>query len=139
MSRKSIVAKVAVQQWFNGSFQSRLVPELRRTPSLVGAKVAVQEWWDGSVHLFHQRTGEIAGPMLVQTVYENDSIVSYDSPVYSVLNLRLSKELGVFRLSAGVNNIWDYHQPPLSHHGRTEYYWGPIIGRELYATVAINI
>jgi len=84
-------------------------------------------------------TGEIAGPMLVQTVYENDSIVSYDSPVYSVLNLRLSKELGVFRLSAGVNNIWDYHQPPLSHHGRTEYYWGPIIGRELYATVAINI
>ncbi|MEO0079873.1 MAG: TonB-dependent receptor [candidate division WOR-3 bacterium] len=84
-------------------------------------------------------TGETNGPMLVQTVYENDSVSGHDSPVYAVLNLRLAKELKIFRLSVGVNNIWDYHQPPLSSHSSTEYYWGPIIGRELYATVSVSI
>ncbi|MEO0049539.1 MAG: TonB-dependent receptor [candidate division WOR-3 bacterium] len=84
-------------------------------------------------------TGEINGPMLVQTVYENGGITYHDSPLYSVLNIRLSKELGIFRLSMGANNIWDYHQPPLSPYSSTEYYWGPIIGRELYATVSLSI
>ena len=81
---------------------------------------------------------EVNGPMLVQTVHEHGTVEEKDSPIYSVLNIRLSKVLGILRLSGGVNNIWDYHQPPQSHHQRTEYFWGPIIGRELYATISIN-
>ncbi len=84
--------------------------------------------------------GEVNGPMLVRTVSDNGTIQDYDSPVYSVLNLRTTKKLWIFRLSAGVNNLWNYHQPPLPHHeGRTDYYWGPIIGRELYGTISVNI
>ncbi len=84
--------------------------------------------------------GEVNGPMLVQAVYGNNHRQDYDSPVYSILNLRATKELAIFRLGFGVNNLWDYHQPPISHQeGKTEYYWGPIIGREFWTTVSINI
>jgi len=83
--------------------------------------------------------GEINGPMLVQTVYEDGRIEFHDSPVYAVLNLGLSKELSIFRLTAGINNLGNYYQPPQHQHRRTEYFWGPIIGRELYATISVNI
>ncbi len=85
-------------------------------------------------------TGELNGPMVIQTVMEDGMVVESKSPVYPVFNLRLSRELGVVRLSLGINNIGDYHQLPRSHHeGRTEYYWGPVIGRELYAAVSITL
>jgi hypothetical protein len=83
--------------------------------------------------------GEINGPMLVQTVYEDGRIEFHDSPVYAVLNLGLSKELSIFRLTAGINNLGNYYQPLQHQHRRTEYFWGPIIGRELYATISVNI
>ncbi len=84
--------------------------------------------------------GEVAGPMPVRTVLNTGEVEEYESPVYSVLNLRATKRLGVFRVGVGVNNVWDYHQPPPSHvEGMTDYYWGPIIGRELYASLSLNI
>lgn len=84
--------------------------------------------------------GELNGPMLVQTVHAGGTIERYDSPVYSVFNLRLSQNLKLLSLSAGVNNLWDFHQPPFSHHAaRADYYWGPIVGRELYLTASVNI
>ncbi|NPV14254.1 TonB-dependent receptor [candidate division WOR-3 bacterium] len=84
-------------------------------------------------------TGEVNGPMMVQAVHGMDSVYHYNSPVYAVMNLRLAKELGVFRLALGINNVWDYYQPPLQHHQEIEYYWGPIIGREFYASITVNL
>ncbi|MGC8797766.1 MAG: AIR synthase-related protein [candidate division WOR-3 bacterium] len=84
-------------------------------------------------------TGEVNGPMLVQRVDKNGEIDVHNSPVYSILNLSLSKTVGFFRLTAGINNLGNYYQPPLSPHDHTEYYWGPIIGRELYATISLSI
>ncbi len=84
-------------------------------------------------------SGEVNGPMLVQAVMKDDSIYEHDSPIYTVLNLRLTKEIKFLRIGVGVNNIFDYYQPPLHHDTETEYYWGPIIGRELYATILITI
>ncbi|MBM3314778.1 TonB-dependent receptor [candidate division WOR-3 bacterium] len=84
--------------------------------------------------------GDVNGPMLVRTVYGNGAIEDHDSPVYATMSLRATKRLGILRIGAGGNNLWNYHQPPLSHHdGETEYYWGPIIGRELYATLSVSI
>jgi len=85
-------------------------------------------------------TGDVNGPMLVETVDENGGIERRDSPLYPVVNVRATKELKFLRLGAGVNNVGDFHQPPLSHHGgRSEYYWGPIIGREFYFTLGFDI
>ena len=83
--------------------------------------------------------GELNGPMVVETVYEDSSVRSSYSPVYTTLNLRGAKDLGHFKLTLGVNNLLDYRQPPLSQYGKTEYYWGPIIGREFYSTVSIRL
>ncbi|MEO0085077.1 MAG: TonB-dependent receptor, partial [candidate division WOR-3 bacterium] len=84
--------------------------------------------------------GELNGPMLVRSVHDDGSVEEYDSPVYTVVNLRATKELGLFRLGAGVNNLLNRYQPPIPHHGgKTDYYWGPIIGRELYATLSVSI
>lgn len=114
---------------------NQILPFVRRWATNYSATYKIPRW-----QLELNLTGELNGPMLVQTVYENNSIQSHDSPIYSVLNLRLTKQLGVIRLSGGINNLWDYHQPPSSHNeGSTDYYWGPIIGREFYGTVAIDI
>ncbi len=92
--------------------------------------------WQAELNL----SSEINGPMLVQSISGGNVIRTYDSPVYPLLNIRVTKELSLFRFSAGVNNIGNYYQPPLSHHEtKAEYYWGPIIGRELYVTIGINI
>lgn len=85
--------------------------------------------------------GEVNGPMLVETVGGHGGVERHDSPAYAVLNLRAAKELmKFFRLTGGINNVWDYHQPPLTHEtGSAEYYWGPIIGREFYVTLGLTI
>lgn len=82
-------------------------------------------------------SGGVNGPMLIHTLGPNGIIEHYDSPVYSVLNIRLAKEIGIFRLAFGVNNIGDFRQPPVTAQ-HTEYYWGPHIGREFYGTVSVN-
>lgn len=84
-------------------------------------------------------TGELNGPMRIQSMDTTGNIHYLDAPVYPTVALRLSKALGILQLSLGVNNILDYHQPPVSGNSATEYYWGPIIGREFYARVALNI
>lgn len=83
--------------------------------------------------------GGVNGPMLVQAIMKNGTIEEHDSPIYTVLNLRLNKEIKFLRIGVGVNNVFDYYQPPLHSNAETEYYWGPIIGRELYATILITI
>lgn len=84
--------------------------------------------------------GEVNGPMLVQTVAGGSTVHQYNSPVYTLLNLRAARQFGIIHLAGGINNIWNYHQPALSHEGGSaEYYWGPIVGRELYATLTITI
>ncbi len=83
-------------------------------------------------------TGKFNGPMVVQTVYEDDYIRSSDSPIYNILNLRVAKSLSSFNFIMGVNNLFNYYQPPLSH-GMTEYYWGPIIGREFYGRISVEL
>lgn len=86
-------------------------------------------------------TGELNGPMAVQTVYEDSSTHTSDSPVYIILNLRGTRELGFMnmKLIGGINNLSDYHQPPLSRYGKIEYYWGPIVGREFYASISVEL
>jgi YHS domain-containing protein len=82
--------------------------------------------------------GEINGPMVVETVLEDGSIQNSDSPVYTTLNFQFMKDLGPFKLIVGVNNLFDYYQPPLSH-GMSEYYWGPHIGREFYGRISLQL
>ncbi|MEO0021730.1 MAG: TonB-dependent receptor [candidate division WOR-3 bacterium] len=115
--------------------QHRTIPFVRRWGVGYNLSVKTPVW---KVEL--NTAGELNGPMLVQTVLSDGRILESESPVYPVFDLRLSRQLGIVRLSLGVNNVGDYHQLPRSHHeGRTEYYWGPIIGRELYATVSLSI
>ncbi len=84
--------------------------------------------------------GDINGSMLIQTVMKDGTVRRHDSPVYMITNLRASRQFGFFRLNVGINNIWDYYQPPRHHNdGLTEYYWAPTIGRELYAGLTITM
>ncbi|MBI4721596.1 MAG: TonB-dependent receptor [Candidatus Stahlbacteria bacterium] len=86
-------------------------------------------------------TGELNGPMAVQTVYEDSSTHTSDSPVYIILNFRGTRELGFMKMKliGGINNLMDYRQPPLARDGKIEYYWGPIIGREFYASISVKL
>lgn len=113
----------------------RRLPFVRRWGANASLSLPYQPWGVEFV-----AGSELNGPMLVRSVHSNGTVEEYDSPAYTVLNLRGTKELGMFRLGAGVNNILNRYQPPISHHGaKTDYYWGPIIGRELYATLSVSI
>ena len=113
----------------------RLLPFVRRWGANAAFSLPYRPWKVEFV-----AGGELNGPMLVRSVHHDGTTEEYDSPMYAVLNLRATKELGMFRLGAGVNNILNRYQPPISHHGgKTDYYWGPIIGRELYATLSVSI
>ncbi len=117
------------------SGRSQTLPFVRRWGASYSLSYPYRRWG-----LEFAANGEINGPMLVQTVPASGAVKKSDSPVYFILGLRATKELGIFRVSTGVNNLWDYHQPPLSRHeGSTEYYWGPIVGRELYGTLSLSI
>lgn len=117
------------------SGRDQVLPFVRRWGASYSLSYPYRRWG-----LEFAANGEVNGPMLVQAVHAGGAVKESDSPVYSILGLRATKELGIFRVSAGVNNLWDYHQPPLSQHeGSTEYYWGPIVGRELYGTLSLSI
>ena len=74
--------------------------------------------------------------MMVYEIIKTDTLRE-DSPVYTTLNIRAIKEISSFKLAFGVNNLFNYSQPPLATlKGKTEYYWGPIIGREFYITAS---
>ncbi|MDD5530446.1 MAG: TonB-dependent receptor [bacterium] len=82
-------------------------------------------------------TGNVNGPMAVQTVYKDGSVHHHNSPVYSVSNFNTSKKFGPIKFNLGINNLFDYY---LKQHGEgeTEYYWGPIIGREFYGKISVE-
>lgn len=112
----------------------QILPFVKRWAVSASATYKVSRWG-----LEFNAAGELNGPMVVQTVSGTGGIHRHDSPVYSVMNVRLVKEMGPFRIALGVNNVWDYYQPPLSHDEKVEYYWGPIIGREFYGTLSVAL
>lgn len=81
--------------------------------------------------------GKLNGPMFIQTVYNDGSVKDSYSPVYNTLNLNGTKNISSFKITLGVNNIFDYYQTPLTN-GMTEYSWGPIIGREIFGRISLE-
>jgi outer membrane cobalamin receptor len=111
------------------------LPFVRRWGASTSLAVPYQPWGLEFVAI-----GDLNGPMLVRAVMDDGTVDEYSSPVYPVVSLRATKSLGIFRIGAGASNLFDYQQPPLSHHGgKTDYYWGPIIGREFSVTISASI
>ncbi len=130
-----VSANVGAYYLYPQSGPSRTLPFVRRWGANYSVAYPYRPWG-----LEFVAAGDVNGPMLVRTVLGNGAVQEYYSPVYTTMSLRATKKLGIIRVGAGVNNLWDYHQPPFSHHeGKTDYYWGPIIGRELYVTLSVSI
>ncbi len=83
-------------------------------------------------------SGEVNGPMKIQAISPDSVVRENDSPSYATTNLLVEKRFGHVAIFAGCNNLFDFYQKPFSDsEGTVEYYWGPIVGRELFAGLKI--
>jgi len=84
-------------------------------------------------------SGDVNGPMTIETLMPDSTIHKSDSPTFTKINIRALKRFGHFGLQLGMNNIFDFYQEPQTHgSGETEYFWGPIIGREYYGGISVE-
>ncbi len=80
------------------------------------------------------------GEMLVESLSAHGDLSYFDAPTFAIVDCRAKKSFGAIAVECGLNNIGNYYQKIDSgeHAHTTEYFWGPLIGREFYAGISVH-
>jgi outer membrane receptor for ferrienterochelin and colicin len=79
--------------------------------------------------------------------YSDGQIKNGSSPVYSVVNMQITRILGDWQLYAGAENMFDFRQEkvifgasdPFGAEFDATNVWGPVIGRNIYLGIRYNL